>query len=261
VLRTRVWTGLIALAAVLAVVILASNWIFTLFILAVTGWGLYEIAPMYAPDRPLEMYLLVLAGAFPAVFILRGAVPGWWVPAAVIAAVGALTIGVALKGAADGAPTMSTGLLGALYVGVLFPYFALLRNQPQGVRLIVVMLLLIVAGDSGAYLVGVRWGRTKLAPRVSPGKTVEGAIASLAASLVAIILLRRALPDAETMPQALMLALSINLLAQIGDLAESALKRIAGVKDSGWLFPGHGGLLDRTDSLVFATVFTYYYSR
>ena len=207
------------------------------------------------------MSLLALAGGFPAVLILRGAIPDWWVPAAVIAAMVALTIGVGLKGAAADAQTLSTALLGSLYVGVLSPYFALLRNQPHGVRLVIVMLLLIVAGDSGAYLVGSRWGRIKLAPRVSPGKTVEGAIASIAASLVAIVLLRGALPGGETMTQALILALVINLLAQIGDLAESALKRIAGVKDAGWLFPGHGGLLDRTDSLVFATVFTYYYSR
>jgi len=152
-------------------------------------------------------------------------------------------------------------VLASLYVGVLFPYFALLRNQPQGVRLVIVMLLLIVAGDSGAYFVGRRWGRIKLAPRVSPDKTAEGTIASLAASLITMVLLRAALPGAETMKQALIFALIVNLLAQVGDLAESALKRIAGVKDAGWLFPGHGGLLDRTDSLVFAAVFTYYCSR
>jgi len=261
VLRTRVWTGIIALAAVLAVVTLAPNWFFMAFIAVVTAWGLYEIALMYAPGRPLVMSLLALAGGLPALLILRGAIPGWWVPAVIIAAMVALTVGVGLKGAAGGAHHLETALLGSIYVGVLFPYFALLRNQPQGVRLIIVMLLLIVAGDSGAYFVGSRWGGIKLAPRVSPGKTVEGTIASIAASLVAMVLLRGALPGAETMAQALVLALVINLLAQIGDLAESALKRIAGVKDSGWLFPGHGGLLDRTDSLVFATVFTYYYSR
>jgi len=261
VLRTRVLTGLIALAAVLAVVTLAPDWLFTVFIAVVTAWGLYEVALMYAPGRPLVMSLLALAGGFPAVLILCGAIPNWWVPAVIIAAMVGLAVRVGLKGAAVGAHTLSTALLGSLYVGVLFPYFALLRNQPQGVQLVIVMLLLIVAGDSGAYLVGSRWGRIKLAPRVSPGKTVEGTIASLAASLITMVLIRGALPGAETMTQALILALVINLLAQIGDLAESALKRIAGVKDSGWLFPGHGGLLDRTDSLVFAAVFTYYYSR
>jgi len=261
VLRTRVLTGLIALAAVLAVVTLAPDRFFTIFIAVVTAWGVYEVALMYAPGQPLVMSLLALAGGLPAVLILCGYVPDWWVPAIVMTAMTALTVRVGLKGAAVGAYTLSVAFLGSLYVGALFPYFALLRNQPDGVRLIIVMLLLVVAGDSGAYLVGSRWGRMKLAPRVSPGKTVEGTLASIAASLGAMVLLRGMLPGAGSMIQALTFALVINLLAQIGDLAESALKRIAGVKDSGWLFPGHGGLLDRTDSLVFATVFTYYYSR
>jgi phosphatidate cytidylyltransferase len=240
---------------------MAPDRVFTVFIAVVTAWGLYEIAAMYSPGRPLVMSLLALVGGLPAVLILRGAIPDWWLPAVVIAAMTALTVRVGIKGTAVGAYAWSVALLGSLYVGVLFPYFALLRNQPQGVRLIIVMLLLVVVGDSGAYLIGSRWGRIKLAPRISPGKTVEGSIASIAASLVAMLLLRGPLLGAETLTQALVLALAINLLAQIGDLAESALKRIAGVKDAGWLFPGHGGLLDRTDSLVFATVFTYYYSR
>ncbi len=260
-LRTRVWTGLVALAAVLAVVTLAPNRSFTIFIAVVTAWGLYEVASMYAPGRPLVMWLLALAGWFPAVLVLYGRIPDWWVPALVIAAMVGLTVRVGLKGAAGGAGGFETALLGSFYVGVLFPYFALLRNQPQGVRLVIVMLLLIVAGDSAAYLVGSRWGRIKLASRVSPGKTVEGTIASLAASLTTMVLIRGALPGGEIMTQALIFALIINLLAQVGDLAESALKRVAGVKDAGWLLPGHGGLLDRTDSLVFAAVFTYYYPR
>ena len=195
VLRTRVWTGVIALAAVLAVVIFASNWCFTLFIAVVTAWGLHQIAQDVCARPSGRNDAAGVGGRIPAIFMLRGIVPQWWVPAAVIAAVGVLTVGVALKGAAEDAASMSTALLGALYVGVLFPYFALLRNQPQGVRLLIVMLLLIVAGDTGAYLVGVRWGRTRIAPRVSPGKTVEGAVASLAASMAAMMILRGALPE------------------------------------------------------------------
>lgn len=258
-LRTRVWTGLIALSAVLAVVILAPAWFFTLFVGAATAWGLWEVALMSVPGRPLLISALMIAGGVPAVCLLYVGIPGWWVPAVVVAAMTGLTIRVGFKGADGGAHTPGMALLGALYVGVLFPYFALLRNRPGGVRLIILSLLLVVAGDTGAYLVGRGWGRIKLAPRVSPGKTVEGAIASAAASLVAMVLLRGALADALTIAQALVFALAINLMAQVGDLAESALKRVAGVKDSGWLFPGHGGLLDRADSLVFAAVFTYYY--
>jgi len=239
---------------------LASNSNFTLFIAAVTVWALYENAQMFAPTRLLLMALLALLGAAPAILIFAGDVPDWLVPSVIIAAMIGLMLEVAFEDA-DTANRTMTGVLGSLYVGVLTPYFALLRNRPDGVRLILVMLLLVVAGDSGAYFIGRKCGRIKLAPHVSPGKTVEGSIASLAASLIAMVVLREFLHLRQTLAQLLVLALAINLLAQVGDLAESALKRVAGVKDSGWLFPGHGGLLDRTDSLVFATVFTYYYSR
>ena len=260
-LRTRILTGLIALAAVLALVLFAPNRVFTLFIAAVAAWGLYEVVTMYAAGKPLIMLPLALAGGVPAVLILGGTVPDWLVPAAIIMAVVGLTLEVASQHDSGSHNRLIAALIGALYVGVLTPYFALLRNGPLGIRLIIVMLLVIVAGDTGAYLVGSKWGRIKLAPRVSPGKTVEGTIASLAASLIAMLVLRGFLGRSGNLVQSMILALAINLLAQIGDLAESALKRIAGVKDSGWIFPGHGGLLDRSDSLVLATVFTYYYSR
>jgi len=100
-----------------------------------------------------------------------------------------------------------------------------------------------------------------LAPRVSPKKTVEGAIGGLALCVVAGLLLHQPLVSGWSVGQAVRLSAAIGILAQLGDLAGSALKRRAGVKDSGWVFPGHGGLLDRTCSMVFATVFAYYWSR
>jgi phosphatidate cytidylyltransferase len=150
-------------------------------------------------------------------------------------------------------------LLGALWVGVLFPYFALLRNQRYGVSVIILMLLLVVASDSGAYFVGRSAGRIKLIPRVSPNKTVEGAAGGIVGSLIVGIALRPVLAPCLSLAAVAMLAFGVAILAQIGDLANSAFKRVAGVKDSGWIFPGHGGLLDRSCSLVFPAVLTYYY--
>lgn len=113
------------------------------------------------------------------------------------------------------------------------------------------------AGDTAAYYVG-RWrGRHKLAPAVSPAKSWEGAIASVAASLLFAVLYCRALLPEVPVQHALLLAGAGNLAGQIGDLAESALKRGAGVKDSGHLLPGHGGWLDRTDSSLFAAPVVY----
>jgi phosphatidate cytidylyltransferase len=150
---------------------------------------------------------------------------------------------------------------GAAYVGVLFPYFAMLRNRPGGVRWIVAILLLVVASDTGAYFVGRALGRRKLAEKVSPHKTVEGALGGVIATVAAGLILDRILaPMFASTSAVVFFSAMISILAQLGDLANSALKRAAGVKDSGWIFPGHGGLLDRTCSLVLAIVFTYYWS-
>ncbi|HEY3840842.1 MAG TPA: phosphatidate cytidylyltransferase, partial [Bryobacteraceae bacterium] len=109
----------------------------------------------------------------------------------------------------------------------------------------------------GAYYVGRRWGRRKLAPRVSPGKTWEGAMASAVVSAIAGVLALPRLIPGVGFGEALVLALAANIAGQVGDLAESAIKRGAGVKDSGTLLPGHGGLLDRVDSSMFALPVLY----
>jgi phosphatidate cytidylyltransferase len=185
------------------------------------------------------------------------------IPFGVIVAMLALVVWVGL-GAASGTaqpPGMGLTLLGALYVGALFPFFAHVRNRPDGIAEIILILLLVIASDTGAYFVGSAIGRTKLAPRVSPKKTVEGAVGGLVLCVAAGLLLRGWLVSQWGIGETLALSAAIGILAQIGDLAGSALKRRAGVKDSGWIFPGHGGLLDRTCSMVFATVLTYYWSR
>lgn len=261
VLRTRVLTAAIALPTVLAVVILAPNWFFILFIAVLGAFGLYEVAAMTDTLVPIAIPLFVVVGGGPLLGTLDGREPSWIVPVAVIAAMLALVVQVAAVGGGGGLKGMRLALAGAVYVGVLFPYFALLRNGRHGVELIILMLLIVVASDTGALFAGMYLGRVKLIPRVSPNKTVEGAVGGLAASIAAGLILRGLLVPDWTAGAAAGVAAAISILAQLGDLAGSALKRSAGVKDSGWLFPGHGGLLDRTSSLVFAVVFTYYYSR
>jgi phosphatidate cytidylyltransferase len=151
--------------------------------------------------------------------------------------------------------------MGAAYVGFLFPFFALLRNSPGGIDQLLLVILLAVVSDSGAYFVGRYLGRTKLAPSVSPNKTVEGAIGGLLATIVAGWLLFKMIGGTWDIGSVMLFSAITSILAQLGDLAGSALKRAAGVKDSGWIFPGHGGLLDRTCSLVFALFFAYYWFR
>jgi phosphatidate cytidylyltransferase len=116
------------------------------------------------------------------------------------------------------------------------------------------MFALIVnwVGDTGAFYVGRKFGRHKLAPAISPGKSWEGAIASTAASILLGVIYLPATIHGTSYLKAVLLSIAANAAGQIGDLAESAIKRSAGVKDSGTMLPGHGGMLDRLDSSLFA---------
>lgn len=141
-------------------------------------------------------------------------------------------------------------LVGALYIGFGFAYLAATRNfSPDGFYLTVLVLLGIWATDSGAYFVGRAMGKTKLWPSISPNKTVEGAIGGLLLGLVVIVgidLWFAVLP----LSQAILIGLVTGVAGQFGDLVESAIKRHYDVKDSGHIFPGHGGVMDRVDSWI-----------
>jgi phosphatidate cytidylyltransferase len=149
-------------------------------------------------------------------------------------------------------------VLGVLYVGFFIPHVVPLREQPDGWRWALFTVYTAMGCDTGAYFAGRAWGRRKLLPAVSPSKTVEGAMGGLAGAVV-IALLARAVFFPRPVPEVVGLALVIAVLAELGDLCESALKRAFGAKDSGWIIPGHGGILDRLDSLLFPFVFVFYY--
>jgi len=148
-------------------------------------------------------------------------------------------------------------LAGGLYLGWAGRHFILIREFPNGA----LWLLLVLTGtwfaDSGAYLVGVRWGRHKLAPMLSPKKSWEGLIGGIALGVAANALL--ALAVSLPALHGAMLGLSGATLGTLGDLSISMMKRQVGAKDSGRLIPGHGGVLDRIDSLIFAVLAGYLY--
>jgi phosphatidate cytidylyltransferase len=167
------------------------------------------------------------------------------------------------------------------YVALPLGLLVQVREQWQGAFLILYLLLIVWAGDIFAYFVGKSLGRHLMAPRISPKKTWEGAFASLAASLIiGGLLFRYATPISSALLHAhlierkdglfalqkpslwppLLLSAAINIAAQLGDLVESLIKRGAGVKDSGNLLPGHGGMLDRIDALLFAAPILWYYA-
>ncbi len=260
-LRTRLLTAAVLLPAVGALVVCAPDWLFTIFVAIAATWGLYEVAAMTGALHLVAIPLFAVVGGVPLFGLLYGGDAGWLVPVLIILMMLALVARIAAAGAAGVSRGPRLVFIGAAYVGVLFPYFALLRNAPGGIGMLLLVILLVVVSDSGAYFVGMYLGRTKLAPNVSPKKTIEGAAGGLIATMAAGLLLFQIRGGTWHPVPALLFSAMISLLAQLGDLAGSALKRAAGVKDSGWIFPGHGGLLDRTCSLVFAVVFAYYWSR
>jgi phosphatidate cytidylyltransferase len=151
-------------------------------------------------------------------------------------------------------------LFGLLYLPLLLGHLALLRGLPFGREWIFLVLLIVMAGDTAAYFTGVTLGRRKLYPAISPNKSIEGAIGGLAGSLVGALVAKFGFFPALTLPDCLILGIFLGVLGQLGDLFESMLKRSFGVKDSGTIIPGHGGMLDRLDSLLFAIPPAYYYA-
>ena len=153
----------------------------------------------------------------------------------------------------------SSTLVGSAYVGGMLSHLVLLRALQQGLVWVVLVLLTAWAGDTAAYFVGSAWGRRPFLPRVSPRKTIEGTVAGLAfglvvATVIGVLFLRLGLPAAIGLGLLLVAAITL------GDPSESLIKRQAGAKDSGQLIPGHGGALDRVDSLLFAGVVAYYFA-
>ena len=181
----------------------------------------------------------------------------------------------------EGFPAASAAVFGFLYIVVPLAMLVQLRQQGSGAFLILYTLIVVWMGDTVAYYTGRAIGKHKLAPRISPGKTWEGTAGSFVGAIVcgtlvfaysreiSLGLMRIALltPDQAYLPpqipplwQFAILSALMNVAAQIGDLAESLLKRGAGVKDSGSILPGHGGMLDRIDALLFAAPVVWYYA-
>jgi phosphatidate cytidylyltransferase len=178
-------------------------------------------------------------------------------------------------------PAAAASTFAFAYVALPLGCLIQLRQQPEGAFLVLYLLLLVWAGDIFAYFVGRSLGRHLMSPRISPKKTWEGALASLIASLaIGMLLYNYALPICTWLLNAhlierrdgffalekpplwptLLLSAAINIAAQLGDLVESLIKRGAGVKDSGAILPGHGGMLDRIDALLFAAPVLWYYA-
>ncbi len=238
----------------------APAWAFSAFVVLVGALGQWEFTRMFLRvGVPVSPWLGLLAGvALTASFGLPGA--SSWVLTAVVAGLLGAGLGStrALPPRWDGA---SLTLLGVCYVNWLLGHAIWLRSLPQGTGWVFLLVWVTWVGESAAYLVGSTVGRYRIAPRISPAKTLEGALAQLVMSPVAALVGRWWFFPECSLGDALVVGVLLGVVGQIGDLVESWLKRAAQTKDTGALIPGHGGLLDRLDSLLFNTPALFYYAR
>ncbi len=150
-------------------------------------------------------------------------------------------------------------IMGVAYVGLALGYLLLIRGMTEGALLIFFVVLVTWAGDTGAYIAGKSLGRRPLAPVISPKKTYEGLAGGLVLACIMAVVARAWFLPTFSLWDCVMLGILLTMTGLLGDLTESAIKRNAGIKDSGALIPGHGGMLDRLDSLLFTGPAFYYY--
>ncbi|MBI4302582.1 MAG: phosphatidate cytidylyltransferase [Chloroflexi bacterium] len=254
----RVRSALI-LVPFVVLVIWVGEPLFSLVAVAIALFGLVEFYQLAAQSG--RQPLIVTGGVWTLLLVLS---PHWQDHrvAPFIISLALLTSFVGLmfrpleeKAAAEWAWTV----VGILYLGWLVGYLVALRGVVNGREWTIFTLFTVFASDTSAFLVGRTWGRHPLVPHISPKKTIEGVIGGVVGALVAAFLLGSILGLPIGSGGALLLGGLSSLFGQWGDLCESMLKRSAGVKDAGQLIPGHGGILDRLDSVVFAVVVVYYY--
>jgi len=176
-----------------------------------------------------------------------------------LALVGGLAAFLVVPGRRQGLGRWAMGMAGALYIGMPFNYYLLLyTSKPHGLVWALFTIFAVVACDAAALLVGSQLGRHRFFATISPKKTVEGAIAGVVGAVIVMLIGVSAVIGLSPL-HAIALGLLVGISAQVGDLVESQMKRIAEVKDSSNLIPGHGGVLDRLDSILFPPILVYFY--
>lgn len=245
-------TQRLAVAAVglplLGVLLWSPERAFSATIALVIAIGAFEVARAALPNAPLSAHASAAVAAAFVVALTR--TQDWFEVGTLVPAV-ALALFMVLRPGAEPKPMpASWWLVAVAYPGVLGAHFVLLRLLPEGQTWLVVLLASTFATDTGAYAVGRLFGKHKLAPSISPGKTREGAVGGFVAGALAVVAATFLL---DAPPEALaigVIAVTLPVLGQAGDLLESALKRRLDVKDMSRLLPGHGGIMDRLDSLL-----------
>lgn len=238
------------LGAVIFASLLIVKAVFVGVIVVAVVVGLWELTSRLQEQKGIKAPLVPLAVGGAAMVIagyVRGAEGAWVAMALTVLAV---LVWRMTEPPEDYLKDVTAGAFAAFYVPFLATFVAMLLTADDGPQRVITFLLLTVVSDTGAYAVGWRFGKTKLAPRISPGKTREGLFGAVAFAMAAGALCMEFLIDGGSWWQGLLLGLSVAVSATLGDLGESMIKRDLGIKDMGTLLPGHGGIMDRLDSLL-----------
>ena len=258
-LMVRILSAFVVLAVVIGLV-LVGTWGADLLVLILGGIALYEfngLSDKMGARAPA--WLLFPLGAF---FAFSGTLLKEIDVTLVLslALVGGLAAFLVVPGRRQGLSRWAMGLAGALYIGMPFNYYLLLyTSRPNGLAWSLFTVFAVVASDAAALLVGSRIGRHPFFKSISPHKTVEGAVAGVIGAMI-VMLIGVSLVMGRSPLHAIVLGLMVGVSAEVGDLVESQMKRIAEVKDSGHLIPGHGGMLDRLDSILFPPILVFFYA-
>lgn len=248
-LRAAIGVG-VGLGAVICASLFIVKAVFVGVIVVAVVVGLWELTSRLQEKKGIKAPLVPLAVGGAAMVIagyVRGA-EGAWVAMALTAL--AVLVWRMTEPPEDYLKDVTAGVFAAFYVPFLATFVAMLLTADDGPQRVVTFLVLTVVSDTGAYAVGWRFGKTKLAPRISPGKTREGLFGAVAFAMAAGALCLEFLIEGGAWWQGLLLGLAVAVSATLGDLGESMIKRDLGIKDMGTLLPGHGGIMDRLDSLL-----------
>ncbi len=248
------------LLIILIIATILIRWLFNIMVLGFTFLGLYEFFTMLE-NKGINIYKyfgIAMGMIVPLSIIFRFEPTKKWELFFIILALLFLIIMQFRRRETSGVVVaISTTLFGILYVAWFFSFLIKVRYLENGAGLLACVLLITKLGDIGAYLVGSRFGKTPLMPRISPKKSVEGAIGGLFFSVLGALVSAPFLNLDYT--HVILIGISLGILGQLGDLSESLMKRDCQIKDTGKIFPGLGGVLDTIDSLLFTAPVFYFY--
>jgi phosphatidate cytidylyltransferase len=245
---------------VLLTVIKGTPLLFALMLLLLCLIAMLEFFAMALPERKTELYPFALLGGLATVTPLLHDGRLFVMSLAIAFLATGFHFLFRLRDISRVAQELSLVITAFLYIPFLLAHLLMLRLLPLGINWLLLVMLIVMTNDSAAYYIGSAFGKHRLYAAVSPKKSIEGALGGLAGSLIGTLLAKFTFFPQLGFADAIITALVIGIIGQLGDLFESLLKRSFGVKDSGSIFPGHGGVLDRMDSIIFAAPVTYYYA-